>query len=343
MKIVLILIALACTSINALANPVVGMPTGSRGGTYFPMGLDIARLAAQQGLVIQVKPSVGSLDNIRRMAGKENAGISIVQSDVVDYLTKNPGKVNRSVLRNLRLVFPLYDEEVHLLARKEITSIRDLEDKQVAVGKLGSGTYITANNILDIVDVNVNQVTDLTPKDAFASLILGKIDAVFFVGGKPVKYINGMLEMGSNEQLSKYSDAVHLVPIDDARLDLTYSKASFYPDDYKTKDGLRKLTTTTIPSIAVKAILVSHEFSRKDSPYYKLRCQQISKINTIIRKNLAVMTSGGFGKETYHPKWAQVDLDQPVDLAKSACITEGNEEEELKLINCYLLTGNKCI
>ena len=306
------------------------------------MGSDIASLAAEQGLVIEVKPSIGSLDNIRRMAGKENAGLSIVQSDVVDYLAKNPGRINRSVLRNLKLVFPLYDEEVHLLARKEITSINDLANKRVAVGKLGSGTYITANNILNIVDINVNQISDLTPKDAFIALVLGKIDAVFFVGGKPVSYINGMLEMSSNERLSKYVDNVHLVPLDDTRLFQTYAKASFYPQDYRTEDGLRYLTNTTVPTVAVRAILVSHDFSKKDSPYYKMRCRQISQINSIVRKNLAVLTSGGFGNETYHPKWAQVDLDQPIELAKSNCIKDGNYDEELEQINCYLQTGRSC-
>lgn len=342
MKRISILLVLLCSSMCVLANPTIGMPTGSSGGTYFPMGSDIASLAAKQGLDIQVKTSVGSLDNIRRMAGKENAGISIVQSDVIDYLSKNPTKINKSVLRSLKLVFPLYNEEVHLLARKEITSINDLENKRVVVGKLGSGTHITSNNILNIVDINVIQIYDLAPKEAYESLILGKVDAVFFVGGKPVKYIDGLLEMSSNEQLRKYTDAIHLVAIDDERLNESYAKASFYPQDYVTKDGLRQLTKVTVPTVAVRAIMVSHDFSRKTSPYYKMRCKQVNQINTIVRNNLALLTSGGFGEETYHSKWAQVDLDQPVDLTKSSCIENGGNVDELKQINCYLQTGSSC-
>lgn len=342
MKRVFPLLILLCASINALANPTIGMPTGSSGGTYFPMGSDIASLAAKQGLHINVKTSAGSLDNIRRMAGTENAGISIVQSDVIDYLLKNPSKINQSVLRNLKLVFPLYNEEVHLLARKGITSVNDLENKRVVVGKLGSGTHITSNNILNIVDVSVNQIYNLTPKEAYESLILGNVDAVFFVGGKPVSYINGLLEMGSNEQLRKYTDNIHLVPIDDERLNESYAKANFFPQDYVTKDGLRKLTSITVPTVAVKAIMVSHDFSKKTSYYYKMRCKQINQINTVVRQNLALLASGGFGEDTYHPKWSQVDLDQPVELAKSSCINDQSEVDELKQINCYLQTGSEC-
>ena len=341
-RVSLILAALLCSSINVFANPTIGMPTGSSGGTYFPMGSDIASLAAKQGLNIDVKTSAGSLANIRRMAGNENAGISIVQSDVIDYLSKNPSRINKSVLRGLTLVFPLYNEEVHLLAHKEITSINDLKNKRVVVGKLGSGTHITANNILNIVDINVNQVYDLSPKEAYESLILGKVDAVFFVGGKPVSYINGLLEMSSNERLRKYTDTIHLVPLDDERLYESYAKASFLPQDYVTKDGLRQLTKVTVPTVAVKAIMVSHDFSKKTSRYYKMRCKQIGQINTIVRQNLDLLISGGSSENNYHPKWSQVDLDQPVELAKSSCIKDESDADELKQIDCYLQTGAAC-
>lgn len=67
------LMALFCLLISstAFANPI-GMPTGSTGGTYYPMGLDIAKLSAKNGVEVQVKNSLGSLDNIRRMASKES-------------------------------------------------------------------------------------------------------------------------------------------------------------------------------------------------------------------------------------------------------------------------------
>ena len=342
MKRVLSLILLLSLSLNTSANPPMGMPTGTSGGTYYSMGTDIASLAAKQGVDITITNSAGSLDNLRRMAGTGNAGISIVQSDVVDFLSKNPNSVNRRVLRNLRLVLPLYDEEVHLLARKDIASINDLENKRVVVGELGSGTHITSNNILNTVDINVKQIYDLTPKEAYESLILGKVDAVFFVGGKPVSYINGLLEMKSNEKLSKYMDDIHLVPIEDERLNQVYAKASFLPQDYVTKDRRHQLTQVTVPTVAVKALLVSHDFGRDNSYYYRMRCEQVNQINSVIRENLTLLASGGFGDGSYHPKWSQVDLDQPVDLEKSSCIKDTRDVDELKLINCYLQKGAGC-
>jgi TRAP transporter TAXI family solute receptor len=339
------LMALFCLLISstAFANPI-GMPTGSTGGTYYPMGLDIAKLSAKNGVQVQVKNSLGSLDNIRRMASTENAGLSLVQSDVIEFLNSQPTRINRSVLKNLRLVFPLYNEEVHLLAKSGINTVADLANKRVAVGKIGSGTFVTSSNILNKLGINVIQLPDLSPKDAYQGLLLGKVDAVFFVGGKPISYINGLLEMKLDEALSKYAKDIHLVPLDDPRLYDSYAKASIAPNDYKSSDGTASLTNVEVPTVAVKAVMVSYNFSKdKTSSYYRLRCDQVDQINTIVRENLPLLRAGGTDGTQYHPKWADVDLDQPVDLAKSACIKGiGGDVDEAKEIACYLQTGSRC-
>lgn len=340
------LTALLCLLIlftTTFASPI-GMPTGSTGGTYYPMGLDIARLSAEHGVRIQVKNSLGSLDNIRRMASTENAGLALVQSDVIEFLSSKPSRVNKAVLKNLRLVFPLYNEEVHLLANRGINTVEDLANKRVAVGKIGSGTFVTSSNILNKLGINVIKRPDLSPGDAYQGLLLGKLDAVFFVGGKPVSYINGMLEMKLDEVLSKYANDIHLVPLDDPRLHDSYAKAVISPDDYQSSDGSVSLTSVDVPTVAVKAVMVSYDFSKdKTSSYYRYRCEQVDQINTIVRENLPLLKEGGSNGAPYHPKWADVDLDQPVDLPKSACIKGiGGNVDETKEIACYLQTGSRC-
>jgi TRAP transporter TAXI family solute receptor len=339
------LTALFCLLISssAFANPIIGMPTGSNGGTYYPMGSDIAKLAASEGLNIDVKSSLGSLDNIRRMSSSENAGISIVQSDVIEYLGNTKSSVNKAVLKHLRLVFPLYNEEVHLLAKGGIVSIADLENKRVVVGKLGSGTFVTVSNILNKVGIKVVQIHDLSPKEAYQGLLLGKVDAVFFVGGKPISYINGLLEMKVDEKLSKLAEDIHLVPLDDERLYESYAKATITPMDYETSDRTARLTDVVVPTVAVKAVLVSHDFSIKNNGYYQMRCRQIDQLNNVVRNNLELLASGGAGGNEFHPKWEHVDLDQDVDLPRSACIKGiGRDVDEAKEIDCYLQTGKSC-
>src|SRR5437763_14175472 len=42
--------------------------------------------------------------------------------------------------KKIKMVFPLYNEEIHLLAKKGINSFDDLANKRVAIGREGSGT-----------------------------------------------------------------------------------------------------------------------------------------------------------------------------------------------------------
>ena len=56
----------------------------------------------------------------------------------------------------LFMVFPLYNEEIHLLGRRGITDFDDLTDRRVAIGREGSGTYLTARLLF--------KVSEVTPK-----------------------------------------------------------------------------------------------------------------------------------------------------------------------------------
>ncbi|NJN45392.1 MAG: hypothetical protein HC808_01645 [Candidatus Competibacteraceae bacterium] len=63
----------------------VGMVTGSKTGTYYQFGQDIAEVAKPKGVNILVKESKGSIDNIKRLNSRENAAFGIVQSDVLGF------------------------------------------------------------------------------------------------------------------------------------------------------------------------------------------------------------------------------------------------------------------
>ena len=319
----------------------IGITTGSIKETYYALGVDIAKIAANKGLTVNVKSSAGSLENLRRMASSENAGLAIVQSDVIEFLSQNPSPTKPSIVDNLKSVFSLYDEEIHLLARKNIKTLTDLNNKRVIVGELASGTPITANRVFDKVGVDIEPITGVAPEEALKKLIVGEVDAIFFVGGKPISYIDGLLEMSNNDKLRKYTDDIHLVPIDDERLNDAYTQTNITPADYQSKNGRYRLTDTTIPTVAVQALLISYDFAKNDSPYYTLRCQQVNTLHKVIKDRLSAMAADDSGK--YHPKWAQVNLNQATTLAKSQCISATSPVvNDLKAIDCYLQTGKSC-
>ncbi|CDH46730.1 TAXI family TRAP transporter solute-binding subunit [Candidatus Contendibacter odensensis] len=289
----------------ALADDVnaqqIGMVTGSKTGTYIQFGNDIAGVAKTVGLDILVKDSQGSIDNIKRINSKENATFGIVQSDVLGFLSRSENQEMRQLAGRLRLIFPFYNEEVHLLASKAIMSLNDLQGKRVVVGEQGSGNWLTAMNLMQITGVKPAALLNLAPLQGVIAVLKGEADATFYVAGKPVSLFTKVGNLITKADFAPLLANVHFVPLDDPRLLREYQPAQIGMTDYDWVD-------TTVPTIAVKAVLMSFDFSGKQSPYFIQRCQQLATLGQAIRANLNQL------KQTGHPKWKEVNLDEKVGI-----------------------------
>lgn len=279
----------------------IGMVTGSKTGTYIQFGNDIAGVAKTVGLDILVKDSQGSIDNIRRINSKENATFGIVQSDVLGFLSRSESPEMRQVAGRLRLIFPFYNEEVHLFANKSIQSFSDLQGKRVIVGEQGSGTWLTATNLLQLTGVKPAEMLNIPPLQGVTTVLKGEADAMFYVAGKPVNLFTKVGNLITKPEFAAMLANVHFVPLDDPRMLREYQVAEIGQADYEWTSG-------SVPTIAVKAVLMSFDFSGKQSPYFAQRCQQLAKLGQVIRANIGQL------KQTGHPKWKEVDLNEKVGL-----------------------------
>jgi TRAP transporter TAXI family solute receptor len=295
-QVISILCSLLLLSANTLcANESVGMVTGSSTGTYIQFGKDIASVSQQSGVTLLVKSSKGSLDNIRRMSSSENAAFAIVQSDVLGYLSKNSDVNFRRYAKRLRLIYPFYDEEVHLFARKEIQTLRDLAGKTIVVGPKSSGSNMTAWNILKIAKIKPAKKLNVSIDDGISMVLRGDADAVFVVAGKPRKGFTNLFST-TNSGVKQLLQQVHFVPLNDKALLEEYVSSDLSSQEYSIIDQ-------SIATIAVKALLVTYDFSSEHSAYFKKRCQQIRTISNAIRQNIGIL------RQQHHKKWLQVDLD----------------------------------
>lgn len=291
---------------NAMA---IGMVTGPKTGTYIAFGRDIAREAAKEGIKVNVYDSSGSVDNIRRITSKEKVGLAIVQSDVLGFLSRSKNKESMEIARKIRLVAPFYDEEVHILANKNINSIEDLAGKKVVVGGDGSGSVITAENIFSILNVAPSKLYEIDPPHGALAVLNGEVDAFIFVGGKPVKMFKNMEDMEkitSGPNAGKLAN-IHFLPLNDPRLYSEYKQATITGDDYNYVTG-------TVPTVAVTAVLIDYDYTMKDTPYYHEHCQQMHKLIKALYNNMDDLRANG------HPKWKEVNLDADVGIWKrDAC------------------------
>jgi TRAP-type uncharacterized transport system substrate-binding protein len=272
-------------------NPPMGIATGPATGTYIAFGHDIAQIAAKVGLTINVYTTNGSIDNIQRITSKQKVGLAIVQSDVLGFLSHSKNPDSAIIASKLRLVAPFYNEEVHILARKDITSIADLAGKRVVVGSEGSGSMITAVNIFSTLGISPAKLYQIDPPRGVVAVLDDEADAMVFVGGKPVKMFKNMEALESIKQGPNAGkiDQVHFLPLNDARLLKEYKPAT---------------------TIAVTAVLVSYDYTMKNESYYHQQCHNMAKLAGALQDNLGYLRAHG------HPKWKEVDLSADVGLWK---------------------------
>lgn len=278
--------------------------TGGPTGTYIRIGKDIANLGGQCGLTLNVVESAGSLENFVGVRNRRSTQFGIVQSDLLEYLKTfeaNDPEVQDAV-RGVRIMFPLYNEEVHVLARTEISSLKDLAGKKVAVGVKDSGTFLTASLILDILQVTAAERVPLNPDQALPKLQAGEIDAFFYVAGAPAS-----LFANADIDPAKF----HLLPITEAPLLATYTKAAIAADTYAFQKQ-------AVDLVAVKAVLMTYDYDPKKNAYHRQSCETVSDFSSLILNGMEQL------RETGHPKWKSVDLSAlPPGWQVGSCVKAG--------------------
>ena len=245
--------------------------TGGPNGTYIQIGRDIADAAGECGLDYTVQESAGSLENFLGVRKRPNTQFGIVQSDVLEYLKTfsidNP-EVARAIF-GVRIAFPLYNEEVHILAKRDLTSLDSLNGKRVSVGVEDSGTFLTASLVLDLASVQPSSQATENATNSLDLLLSGQIDAMFYVAGAPTKLFQ--------------SDAIdptrfHLLPINDPTLTSVYVPTSL-------PAGIYPFQQNEVQVVAVKAVLMTYDYDPGKNSYHRESCKSVSDLARLIVTN----------------------------------------------------------
>ena len=282
--------------------------TGGPSGTYIQIGRDLASVANACGLEYTIRESAGSLENFLGVRKLPHTQFGIVQSDVLEYLktfSSEDPDIARAIL-GVRIALPLYNEEVHILARRDITSLSDLNGRRVAVGVEDSGTFLTASLVLDLAGVQPAARVTINPTESLERLLANEIDAFFYVAGAPTKLFQSA-EIDSTK--------FHLLPIDDPTLTSVYIPTSIPAGTYPFQ-------AEETPVVAVKAVLMTYEYTPKKNAYHRDSCKAVSDLSKLILTNFRQL------QEVGHPKWREVNLeDVPPGWEVGSCSSAGLEQD----------------
>jgi uncharacterized protein len=262
----------------------LGLITGSEKGTYYQFGLNLQALAKSNGIDLAVYTSQGSIENVYAVYQRPGVQMGIVQSDVLAFVSRvQSDALLKRVASKTKMIFPLYNEEIHLIARREVESFDDLADKRVAIGREGSGTFLTTRLLFKVSEVVPKEMVPIDTDEALAELKAGRIDAMFYVAGYPVKLLT--------EKVTP-EDGLALVPITNKSILEFYPGAEIPANTYRWQ-------TVPVRTAAVKAVLVSFDFRRKD-------CDTIGRFAQLVSNNNEWLVNNG------HAKWKSVDIAAPL-------------------------------
>jgi TRAP transporter TAXI family solute receptor len=277
----LLLLLMGTSAAFAADGAKMGIVTGGEKGTYYQFGLDLQKLVRQQADInLNVSTSKGSIENVHAVYQRPGVQLGIVQSDVLAFISKlESDPALNKIAKKTRMVFPLYNEEVHILGKRGIADFDDLTGKRVAIGREGSGTYLTARVLLQLSDVKPASTVLIDTDEALAELKAGRIDAMFYVAGFPVK----LMKEGVTE-----ADQLALVPITSKSVLELYPSADIPAGTYAWQP-------TKVSTVAAKAVIVSYDYRFRD-------CDNVGRFAQIMARRIDWLVQNG------HPKWKTVDL-----------------------------------
>ncbi|MGJ7489791.1 TAXI family TRAP transporter solute-binding subunit [Variovorax sp. ZT4R33] len=294
----LALLCLAASGVAAAADYKI--VTASSTGTYIQIGRDLSKwVAAPAGIGLEVLESKGSAENISRMRFEPGVKLALVQSDVYQaFLDEaNAGNVDAgNIIRPLRLVMPLYAEEIYFVVRADspLNFIHEIRNRKIGVGPLGSGTALTARTLYQRMfdeRIPAESAQYLDNEEALARLTVEKsIDVAVIVAGQPAKLFTEM-----KPEARKFIKLLKFDPTapQSQRVQGTYQPASIRTASYAS------WLDADVPTLSVQAYLVTYD--------YGLR----STVGDLVRFADSLCASFDQLQSQGHPKWKQVRLELP--------------------------------
>jgi uncharacterized protein len=260
----------------------LGVISGGADGTYIRIAADLANVLDGDDLRVLPMIGRGSLQNLRDIMFLRGVDIGIVQMDAREQL--NAENLQNDAVRRLRFITRLYNEEVHIIADREITDIRQLEGKKVNIDKAGSGTNLTSRLIFDKLGIKP-EMTTFDQASSYAKLKSGEIQAAVYVAGRPVRAIAEFQTEGR----------FHLLPIPfEGEIAESYFPARLADSDYPQLVDKDK----PVETLAVGSLLAVFNWPENSDRY--------NRVKRFVDAFFARFDE--FLQPGRHPKWKEVNL-----------------------------------
>ena len=218
----------------------VGLAAGRVEGAPLRLAAELAQVL-DDGDNLRVMPIVtrGPFDNFNDLLHLRGIDLAIVYGDTLDHF-KNKEKIP-NVENRVVFVANLFPAEVHVLARPEINTMKDLEGKVVNFNVAGTAAAFTGPIVFERLGIKI-QARFIPHKDALEKMKGGdEVAATFWVTSKPIAPLAN----------PAWPAGFKLLPIDYVKaLEEVYLPASLENADYpKLVPQGQKVATIAVPTV----------------------------------------------------------------------------------------------
>jgi len=265
----------------------IGLISGSPNSddTYLQVANDLAEvLNDEDNLRILPIVGFGGPRNIRDVRYLKGVDIGLTQTNILNSLRRSNERMG---LTENKIVYiaELFKEEVHLVARTNITSVEQLRGLKVNLDAKGSGTSYSMRDLFKTLGIAVEEVS-LSEAEALEKVKSGEIAATALIAGKPVRLISKLTG----------TDRLHFVPIPyPGQLIGDYLPATLNHNDYPELIA----SGDTVDTVAVGAVLIAYDWPRTNVDRYR-------RVQRFVEAFFPRI--GEFQRPPRHPKWHEVNL-----------------------------------
>ena len=260
---------------------VVSLVTGGVGSTSTRIASDLASVLDSDALRVVPVIGKGTFADLRDLGNAGLGDLALLQSDALANL---PRDQREALAARLTYVARLYNEEVHVLASRDVTDLRQLAGRKVNIDREGSSTAMTARLIFDRLGI-APQYVQIDQPTALSQLKSGDITATIIVSGRPIR---ALTDLASEARF-------RLLPIPyEAALQDSYLPAKFSSSDYADLVGAGE----SVPTVAVGILLATVD-AAEGSPRYK----RVQRFAQAFFSNFEALRD-----PARHPKWREVNV-----------------------------------
>ena len=262
----------------------IGMTIDSGDPVLIQMGQEMSALVSDKQAGTVVKPTAGPIENVARLLSRENAGLTVVPSDMLHFTDRSDDPRLRRARDHLRFIMTIGKKVVHVIVRNDIKRLEDLQGKKVVMGPDNTAIWVVSNNILNMRGVKPSERIQLKPPEAIKAVLSGEAEAAFLVGDPPMQKLVAMRE---SADLRPQIDQVHMLELKLPLKETGYQSATVnYP-------GFAE----NVETVAILPTLISYNFAEKSTPYFRRRCGELTRIGETVRTRLAELRASG------HKQW----------------------------------------